>query len=342
MDKKVRVGLVGCGAMGNEHLKILSRRRAVQIVGVCDERPDRAQRMGAAHSAPVWTDFESFIEEASLDALHICSPSGHHADQGMVAAERGIHILCEKPLDLDLCKVDRLIALCDRKGVRLACIFQKRMSPALRTVREAVISGRMGRIISCSISVKWWRSQEYYDKDRWKGTWKLDGGAFANQGIHSLDLMVWMAGPVAEVEYAYCETVSHAIEAEDFGISVVRFAGGARGVVEVTTCCNPDLATRLEIYGTNGSASFDDAKVTRFGLDGRDLIPTLQDAGPLTGGGSEPLAIDLSGHEAQIDDFYQALAVGRAPIVDGREARLSLDLLTKIYAAARPGTQPGM
>ena len=341
MNKQVRVGLVGCGGMGHEHLKILARRPDVQIVGVCDERPERAIRMGDEHGAAIWTDDAAFVQEAGLAVVHICSPSGYHGDHGLLAAEQGIHILSEKPLDVDLGKVDRLIALCDRNHVRLGCIFQKRMSPAMRSVRDAIAAGRMGKIISCGIAVKWWRAQEYYTKDTWKGTWMLDGGAFANQGIHSLDLMVWMAGPVDEVEYAHLETVAHTMEAEDFGIVVVRFVNGARGTIEVTTCCRPDLATRLEIYGTNGSAGFDDARVTHFGLDGHDLLPTLTDHGTLTGGGSDPFAIDLSGHEAQIEDFYSALATGRPHLVDGREARLSIDLLTKIYAKARPGVKLG-
>ena len=341
MDKIVRVGLVGCGGMGHEHLKILARKPGVQIVGVCDHRPERALRMGAEHQARAWTDYAAFLDEAAPNVVHICSPSGYHADQGIMAAERGVHILCEKPLDVDIQKVDRLIDLCDRRGVRLGCIFQKRMSAAMRAVQKAIADGRMGAIISCGIYVKWWRPQEYYTKDTWKGTWMLDGGAFANQGIHSLDLMVWMAGPVEEVEYAHLDTVAHTMEAEDFGIVVVRFASGARGTIEITTCCRPDLVTRLEIYGVNGSAAFDDARVTHFGLDGRDMLPTLQDRGTLTGGGSDPWAIDLSGHQAQIDDFYSALAEDRPPLVDGREARLSIDLLTKIYARARPGVKLG-
>ena len=327
--------------MGNAHLKLLSRRSDVELAGVCDERPERALRMSELHGTRCWTNFQQFLDEASLDVLHICSQSGYHADQAMLAAARGIHVVCEKPLDLDIRKVDALVAFCEKKGVRLASIFQKRMSPAMIAVQEAIATGRMGRIISCGVSVKWWRGHEYYAKDPWKGTWRLDGGAFANQGIHSLDLMVWMAGPVEEVEYAHLETVVHNIEAEDFGIAVVRFESGARGTIEITTCCRPDLATRLEIYGTNGSAAFDDARVTRFGIDGQDLIPTLDDLGALTGGGTEPMAIDLSGHEAQFDDFYSALAEGRAPTVAGREARDSIDLLTKIYAKAFPDIRLG-
>jgi len=332
---------VGCGGMGAEHLKILARRPDVRIVGVCDGQLERAGRMAADYNAKPWTDYSAFVREADLDVIHICSPSGYHGDHGLLAAEQGIHILSEKPLDVDLGKVDKLIALCDSKRVRLGCIFQKRMSPSMQVVHDAIAAGSMGRIISCSIAVKWWRSQDYYSKDAWKGTWMLDGGAFANQGIHSLDLMVWMAGPVEEVEYANLDTIVHDIEAEDFGIAVVRFASGARGTIEITTCCKPDLATRLEIYGTNGSAGFDDARVTHFGLNGQNMMSTLSDLGTLSGGGSDPWAIDLTGHESQIADFYESLASGRPHLVDGREARLSIDLLTKIYAKARPEVRLG-
>jgi predicted dehydrogenase len=200
----------------------------------------------------------------------------------------------------------------------------------------------MGRIISCSVSVKWWRSQEYYDKDAWKGTWGLDGGALANQGIHSLDQMVWMAGPVEAVEYAYVETSNHRMEAEDFALAVVKFRSGARGTIEATTCCKPDLATRLEIYGTRGSAAFEDAFVTRFGLDGVDMMSSLADTGLMMGGGADPWAISLAGHKIQIEDFYCAIAEKRGPMVEGKEARLSVDLLTKIYNFANPSIKLGV
>jgi predicted dehydrogenase len=327
--------------MGNEHLKIIARRPEARLVGVCDHREPRLRRMMTQHSIPGWLDYEQFLEQAQPQAVHICSPSGLHAEQGIAAAERGIHVLSEKPLDIDLEKVDRLIAACDRNDVRLGCIFQRRMSRGAQQVQQAIAEGKMGQLLSCSISVKWWRSQTYYDKDDWRGTWALDGGALANQGIHSLDQMVWMAGPVAEVEYAHLATVNHRIEAEDFAIVVVRFANGARGTIEVTTCCQPDLATRLEIYGTNGSAALQDAQVVRFGLNGQDLTETLEDRGGLTGGGSDPWAITLGGHALQIADFYAAIAEHRAPLVDGREARPAVELLTKIYQKAFPGQKLG-
>ncbi len=341
MMEPLRVGLVGCGGMGNEHLKILRSIPGVQIVGVCDHRDTRAHRMAEQHDVNYWNDFDRFLSDCSIHALHICSPTGLHAAQGIAAANRGIHVLCEKPLDIDIFKVDQLIAACDQNNVKLGCIFQRRAAAAAQIVQRAVSSGEMGRIISCSVSVKWWRSQEYYSKDAWRGTWALDGGALANQGIHSLDQMVWMAGPVEKVEYCHLETVLHEMEAEDVAIAVVRFKSGAIGTIEATTCCSPDLATRLEIYGTQGSAALEDAVVTRFGLNGKDMLHTLLDRGVMTGGGSDPWEISLTGHRMQIEDFYCAIRENRTPVVDGREARHSVDLLNKIYAAARPQIKLG-
>lgn len=332
----LRVGLVGCGGMGNEHLKIVHQIRGASLVGVCDDRVERARRMAEQHQTRYWLEFDKFLEESGIQALHICSPTGLHAEQGIAAANRGIHVLCEKPLDIDIEKVDRLIEACHRNDVRLGCIFQRRAAGAAQVVQKAIADGRMGRILACSVSVKWWRSQEYYDKDAWRGTWRLDGGALANQGIHSLDQMVWLAGPVENVEYARIETANHLIQAEDVAIAVVRFCSGALGTIEATTCCRPDLGTRLEIYGTNGSAALEDACVTRYGLDGKDMLNTLSDRGMRTGGGTDPWAISLAGHRAQIEDFYFAVAERRSPMVDGREARHAVDLLTKIYRFADP------
>jgi predicted dehydrogenase len=342
LNEPLRIGLIGCGGMGNEHLRIAAQMPDVCIIGVYDRHPAAAERTGERFGTSSWTDLEAFLDQSGVQAVHICSPSGLHADQGLAAAQRGIHVLCEKPLDLSIEKVDRLIAECDRQNVRLGCIFQRRMSRGAQVVQRAISEGRMGRILSCSISVKWWRSEAYYAKDAWRGTWELDGGALANQGIHSLDQMVWMAGEVAEVEYAHLETAAHCIFAEDLAFVVVRFENGARGTIEVTTCCRPDLATRLEIYGTEGAAALEDARVTRFGLQGEDLLPTLDDTGVLTGGGSDPWAIDWSGHETLIGDFYAAIRENRPPLIDGREARRSIDLLTKIYRKAFPNQKLGL
>ena len=341
MEERLRVGLVGCGGMGAEHLRIIRTLPDAELVGICDERPARAQRMHAQYGTPVWLNYDAFLEQARPEVVHVCSPSGLHALHGICAARRGVHVLCEKPLDISLANADRFISECASAGVLLGCIFQRRMSAGARAVREAITAGKLGRIISCSGSVKWWRSQAYYDKDAWRGTLALDGGALANQGIHTLDQMLWLAGPVEEGEFARLTTESHNMEGDDVALVVLRYASGALGTLEVTTCCRPDLATRIEIYGEHGAAALRDAEVTAFGASGEDLLATLADKGEQTGGGTEPFDISLAGHRAQIIDFYDAVRSNRPPAVDGHEGRKAVELLTRIYEKGLPGTVLG-
>ncbi|MDE2124981.1 MAG: Gfo/Idh/MocA family oxidoreductase [Armatimonadetes bacterium] len=341
MDSLLRIGLVGCGGMGAEHIRIIRTLPDVELVGICDERPERVQRMNGQYGTPFWLDYTRFLEQARPDIVHICSPSGLHALHGICAARRGVHVLCEKPLDISLANADRFVTECERAGVLLGCIFQRRMSAGGRAVRAAITAGKLGRIISCSGSVKWWRSQAYYDKDAWRGTLALDGGALANQGIHTLDQMLWLAGPVEEVEFARLSTEAHKMECEDVALVVMRYASGARGMLEVTTCCRPDLSTRIELYGEYGSAALRDAQVTAFGVAGEDLLASLTDPGERTGGGSEPFDISLAGHRSQIVDFYDAVRNRRPPAVDGHEGRKAVELLTRIYQKGLPGAVLG-
>jgi predicted dehydrogenase len=204
----------------------------------------------------------------------------------------------------------------------------------VQAVAKAIHDGRMGRLLSCSAYVKWWRTQEYYDSAGWRGTRALDGGVLANQAIHVIDQICWYAGPVAEVEYARLATEMHRMEAEDFAIAVLRFESGARGVIEATTCCSPDFGMRVEVFGTRGSASFTEVELTHFGIDGEDMRHTVPQEEGKIGGGSVPMAISLRGHELQMNDFVEAVRTGRPPMISGREARVSVDALCKIYAKA--------
>ncbi len=341
MPSDLRVGVVGCGAMGQGHLGLWPKIPGARVTAVCDPVPDRAERAAGELNACCYTDLEEMLSSGRIDALDICTPSGLHADQGMAAVRHGIHVLCEKPLDLNVARADALIQACHDAHLTLGSIFQRRAYPGARRVAEAVEQGQMGRILSCSGYVKWWRPQSYYSTGGWRGTWALDGGVLANQAIHTLDHLCWLAGPVAEVEYACLQTAEHEIEAEDFALAVLRFESGARGVIEATTCCMPDLCSRVEVFGTRGSAAFEDATVVRFGLDGQDWLASLDQPQERIGGGSQPMAISLRGHETLLADFVEAVRDGRPPMVTGEQARMSVDALNKIYAKAFPGQTIG-
>lgn len=332
-DGDLRIGFVGCGGIGNHHLKVWQTIPGAKVAAVCDNQPDRAERAGKEHDAEAFTDLSAMLAKGGFDAVDICTPSGLHAQQGIECLESGRHVLVEKPIDIDLAKIDRLIATADEKKLKLACIFQYRFSPEIQEANRLIREGRLGRILSCSTYVKWFRKQDYYSADAWRGTWALDGGCLANQGVHSLDQLTWMAGPVAEVEYAHIETIERSIEAETFGIAVVRFENGARGVIEGTTNCYPGFPTRTQIFGTKGSAEFDGNNVISFKVEGEeiDLASTKPKDGDAS---SDPMALGLGGHAAQMLDFVQAIRDNRPVLCDGRSARVPVDCLNKIYRKA--------
>jgi UDP-N-acetyl-2-amino-2-deoxyglucuronate dehydrogenase len=340
MGNELRIGVIGCGAMGQGHLDVWMQTPGAHVTAVCDGVPTRADETARKFNAKPFTSVEAMAASGEIDAVDICTPSGLHADQGLIAAAHNLHVLCEKPLDLNIEKADRLIAACESRGLTLACIFQRRTYAGAQAVARMIQDGELGPLLSCSGYLKWFRPQSYYASAGWRGTWALDGGVLANQAIHALDQMCWLAGPVAEVEYAHLST-THNMEAEDFAIVILRYENGARGVLEATTCCTPDLCSRVELFGTQGSAAFEDATVVKLGVNGEDRLSTIEQESERIGGGSVPMAISMKGHSTLLADFVDAVKNNRPPMVPGSQARLSVDALNKIYAKAFPGQKVG-
>lgn len=334
MSASIGIGLVGCGAMGRTHAQVWEGIEEARIVAVCDSQAEAAARVAEGHGAIACADLGELLRVPGVDAVDICTPSGMHAAQVLAAARSGRHVLCEKPLGLRLDEVDAAIAEVERRGLRLGCVFQRRAFAAPRSVAQAVHAGHMGRLLLCSASVKWWRDQAYYDSSAWRGTWAMDGGVLANQAIHAIDHLCWLAGRVVEVEVAHLETAAHGMEAEDLALAVVRYESGALGVIEATTCSNPPLSSRVEVVGTRGSAAFDEAMLVRLGLDGVEQpLGAGADEGRL-GGSGRAADISLHGHALLLRDFALAVRDGRPPMVDGHAARMSVEALALIYARA--------
>lgn len=337
MGALLRVGLVGCGAIGRAHLDLWRETPGAVLAAVCDVSGERARAFAQMAAASAHTSLDEMLASRTLDAVDICTPSGQHVEQGVLCARAGVHVLCEKPLALWVDAADALIAACERARVTLASVFQRRAIPALQRVAADIHAGRIGELLLCSAQVKWWRDQAYYDSASWRGTWDLDGGVLANQAIHAIDHLCWLAGPVVDVQYALVRTAAHRMEAEDVALATVKLASGAAGSIEATTCCRPPLCTRVEVVGTRGAVAFDDATVTAYGADGQDLRNELPPQSEPTGGRSDPMSISLEGHRTIIADFAAAVRDGRPPLVDGRQARMAVEAIDRIHRAAGVG-----
>jgi predicted dehydrogenase len=329
----LRVGFTGGGGITATHA-LAAREAGLEIVGFSGRNLEKNAALASEHGGRGFATLEEMLAEATPDFVVIGSPSGLHADEGIAAASRGVHVLVEKPIDVSTQRADALIAAAREAGVRLGVLFQSRLEPGLVRLKEALDGGAIGRPLLASARVKWHRPPEYYTGAPWRGTLALDGGAaLVNQGIHTADLLLWLLGPVAHVR-AVTRTAIHDIEGEDVALALLEFESGAVATLEATTCAWPGYPRRVEISGTEGTVTVEGDDVVAADL--RSPRPGLVGSTePTTGGASSPRLASALPHRRMIEDFAEAIREGRAPACDGEEGRRSLALVEAIYAAAR-------
>jgi len=328
----LQAGFVGCGNITDTHARA-AREAGLGIAAFFGRDPAKAEAMAARFGGRAFARYEDFLAHRPLDLVVIGSPSGLHAEQGIAAAERGLHVLVEKPIDVTTARAAALVAATEKAGVKLGVLFQDRRKPGLARLREFLAGGGLGRVLLASARVKWHRPPEYYSGSRWRGTKALDGGAaLVNQGIHTVDLLLWLLGPVARVQ-ALTATRLHAIEGEDVALALLRFASGAVATLEATMVAFPGYPRRVEISGTEGTVVVEGDQVVAADL--RTPAPGLL-SGNTDGAASASTAAvsDAIPHRRMVEDFVRAVTTGGTPACDGREGLRSLALVEAVYAAA--------
>lgn len=334
MSGEIGFGIVGAGMVARYHARALAATRGARLVAICRAEASRAAEISAELGVPCAASFEALLDHPGVDAVCLCTPSGLHADQARAAARAGKHVLVEKPMALDLADADRMIAACRAAGVRLGVVLQRRTDPALVELHDAIRAGELGRLVLATATVPYFRPPSYYDSAAWRGTWSFDGGgALMNQGIHLVDLLLWLMGGEAEVVGASGGTSVHDIEVEDCVVAALRFPDGARGSIVATTAAAPGFPHRLEVYGSVGGAQIEGETLVRW----EGAAPRIRAAKPTpqsAGAGGSPAGIDTLGHTRILQDFVAAIRAGREPLVDGSAGRRSLALVLAIYEAA--------
>ena len=353
----LRFAVVGSGAIAPTHVRALQQLAGrVELVACSDIVPERAEALAAEFGLAAM-DYDAILSDPTIDAVSVCVPSGRHAEVGVPALLAGKHVIIEKPMEVSLEACDRLIQAQRTSGRALAVVSQHRFDPAAQLVHEAISDGRLGRLVLAECRVPWLRTQEYYDSGEWRGTWELDGGgALINQGIHTVDLLRWMCGPV-ETVYAQARTATHdRIEVEDVVCSTVSFAGGAIATVMATTSAFPGFPASLSLHGTGGGAVIHGDRLASLSLTDGTVLGgegTTAHAQQVAAGGTraatlavaeapadvavDPADVWGEAHRLQLLDFLDAIAEGRVPLVDGVGGRQTLELVLAIYASARTG-----
>jgi predicted dehydrogenase len=328
----LQAGFVGCGNITDTHARA-AREAGLGIAAFFGRDPEKAAAMASRFGGRAFARYEDFLAHRPMDLVVIGSPSGRHAEQGAAAAQHGLHVLVEKPIDVSTARGEALVAAAAKAGVKLGVLFQDRLKPDLAALRGFLAEGGLGRVLVASARVKWHRPPEYYAASRWRGTRALDGGAaLINQGIHTVDLLLWLLGPVSEVR-ALAGTLLHAIEGEDVALALLRFASGALATLEATTVAFPGYPRRVEISGTEGTVVVEGDRVVAADL--RAPAPGLVSAGD-EGASSAATAVvaDTTPHRRMVEDFARAIATGGTPACDGREGLRSLAVVEAVYAAA--------
>jgi len=328
----LQAGFVGCGNITDTHARA-AREAGLGIAAFFGRDPAKAEAMAARFGGRAFARYEDFLGHRPMDLVVIGSPSGVHAEQGIAAAERGLHVLVEKPIDVTAARGAALVAATETAGVKLGVLFQDRLKPDLVRLREFLHGGGLGRVLLASARVKWHRPPEYYSASRWRGTKALDGGAaLVNQGIHTIDLLVWLLGPVVRV-HALTATQLHSIEGEDVALALLCFASGAVATLEATTVAFPGYPRRVEISGTEGTVVVEGDHLVAADL--RSPVPGLVTAGDGgAAGASTAVVSDAAPHRRMIEDFVRAIVSGCPPACDGREGLRSVAVVEAVYAAA--------
>jgi UDP-N-acetyl-2-amino-2-deoxyglucuronate dehydrogenase len=347
----VGFAVVACGVIGPPHGRAIAGLDGrARLVAAVDPVFERAEKLTAEFGGEPLESLAAALDRPDVDAVSICTPSGYHVEMALAALAAGKHVIVEKPIDVSVEAADRLVAAAAASDRTVTVIAQHRFDPSSQAVHAATVAGQFGRLTSGVASLSWWRSQGYYDSGDWRGTWALDGGgALMNQGVHTLDLLVWLMGDPVSVT-ATAGLLAHEIEVEDTLVATVTFASGALAVVHATTAAYPGLSSRVQILGSRGSAVIDDDQLVFFhvgapgegpaygtGLSDNQATQVLPEQSVREGtAGADPSSLS-DAHTLQYGDFLDAVATGRDPLVTPAQARRSVATIAAIYASARNG-----
>lgn len=346
MSARFRFAIVGAGVISTRHADALEAfGDLAELAAVVDRDRSKAAVMAEARGAKPFEDLGSAIAATGANVAVVCTPTGLHGDSAVAALEAGAHVVIEKPADITVDRIDRIIAARRRAGTLVTVVSQHRFDHSSEVLLEAIRAGELGRLTSGTAAIDWWRGQSYYDSGAWRGTWEFDGGgALMNQGVHTVDLLVAAMGRPVEV-VGFTATLAHErLETEDVAVGAVRFASGALGTIHASTAVYPGLTARLQVHGDRGSAVIENDELVFFhrtpaGTERAEVFMGVQGRSPNQAGehrradGEAP--VDALVH--QYRNFFAALRGEEGVRVGLEENRQAVALVTGLYEAARTG-----
>jgi len=333
IDKKIKFSIVGCGRIAYRHIEAILENDKAELVALCDLNLDKATERNKGVDVNIYQNYNEMLRKENIDVVCIMTPSGMHAEHAIdIINKYKKHVVVEKPMALTVADGQKLIDTAKKNDVKLFVVHQNRFNKAIQKIKSAIDSNSFGKIVLGTVRIRWSRGQSYYDRDPWRGTWALDGGALTNQAIHHLDLLQWLVGEVHSVS-AIGATQLVDVEVEDTACAWLKFKNGALGAVEVTTATRPlnkDLEASISILGENGVVIVEGASVNKLStwtFGGIDLLEYSED----------PPNVYGFGHNHIINNVVDSLTKGGDPLVKGEDALSSIRLLHALYKSIEIG-----
>lgn len=353
-SRRIRTAIVGCGKVGQIHLKALTTLPESEFVAACDDHAERALAVAAPHGARAFTDVATMLREARPEVVCVCTPHPVHAGPTVLALESGAHVLVEKPLAASLADCDAMLAAARSTGVKLGVISQRRWCEPVRRMKAAIDAGKVGRPALGVVTMLNWRDEAYYRSDPWRGRWDTEGGGvLVNQAPHQIDLILWMMGDEVEEVSGYWANVNHpTVEVEDTALAILKFRSGGLASFVASVSQKPGLFTKVHVHGTLGaSVGVETDRGASFVAGVSEIEePPLNDlwnipgeTGALAGFEREDRAafkaVDATTyyHALQIADFLLAVRDERTPAVTGDDGRRVVEIFSAIYKSQREG-----
>jgi len=340
MPDKLGFGLLGAGLVAPFHAKSIVDSEKCDLVAVMDINKERAAKLSNEFNCHVYDKLDDLLHDDKIQVINVITPNHLHKEAVLKIARAKKHILVEKPPALSLKDVDEMIDASDREGIKLGVMLQCRIRPAVQAIKEAIESGRFGKVLQADACMKWYRSVEYYFSDPWRSQRRSGAGVTIQHAFHYFDLLTLLNGPVAEVQARMSNLAHQDVELEDTVIAFLKYENGTQGVFQASTAFYPGMDVRIEIYGTEGTAiivgeridtwqfkyeAHEDEKIRRIGSAEIETAAT------------GPAAFAFKEHQVVIEDMVDAILNDREPLISAPSTRHTLELALAMYQSDKNG-----
>ena len=314
-----------------------------KLEGIYARNPEKAKQLGEKFNCKSYSSLDEFLAEKEIDIVTIATPSGAHLEPAIAAAKAKKHIICEKPLEITPARIAKMVEVAKAENVLLSGVFNRRFNPAVNELKKAIETKRFGKLTLCDAQIKWFRTQEYYDSGKWRGTKKLEGGgALMNQAIHTIDLLIYLVGNVKRVSASIALLTHENIEVEDTAVAILEFENGALGTIQGSTSCwsSTGHPAEIQICGNKGSVFLSDESFRIWDFLEKEKQDIYVKENLMQGlekglGANDPSAINFMGHQRNFENVIEALENNKPPLISGNEAMKSVELIDAIYRSAK-------